>query len=545
MGIYCAFLSFGVLALLPGFVWPADGASAAKVPPGRVVSATAVKNSPPTPSRDPEEIPALFDPFTDPFGAFLRKIRQSEDSLHYLLGERTFERQRFDSALSHHLAVRLPAPGPFRDTLLAQRSRIFARVWPAAVPLTVKEGDAAKGVYSRDRLSMDSLSGTPKPEFAWGMGTSHSRSRFRTGFWQPDGWKGVDFEERYWMYNTYARQSWPLSIRSNALILAANVDQSTAGGFSTFDAALEAHVQEGILADLAVMVSGGRRRSLEWGAYQSYDLLASKAWYFESVGMGLQAGFSREWSAEGQRMNDNGWVALRRDIMLESGNTLGISLNGAFEGQDPYYDRITTSVLYVDDVSKERPTHFRTQDFRDTLHGHAGDALGQFARHAGAFQLAMVTPRSYLSLSPALQYGFSLPAGFGAMAGVSYALDSYRESAWDWVPTPDSMDLANAGLVGLAFNRADGRYYAAALVEEDGVLRESYGALPLQNRKAKRLDQRVGFTLDVWRSLPHGYTLALESSAGFGWTNMAVASPIGSQPWQWSLSFHLSRSSNW
>lgn len=565
MRIHGIILSFGVLALLPGLAWPAAAVKKQKASGSRIEAATPGKKSRPTakkparksppadsalprapsaPGLDPEELLSRSDSFADPFGEFLRQTRLSEDSLHYRLGEKSFERQRFDSALGHHLAAHVPASGTFRDTLLAQRGRIFARVWPAAAPGDAGKDTVPKDTSVRNAPAMDSLAGTPKPEFSWGMGTSHSRGLFRTGAWQPDGWRGMGFEERYWTYHTFARQSWPLSIGSQALMVAANVNQSTAGAFATLDAALEAHIPEGILENLAVAVSGGLRKSQEWGSYRSYDLMISKGWYSESWGAGLQAGFSREWDDQGKRLNDNAWITLRRDIGFEGGSTLGLSLLGAFDTRDPQYDWITTSVLYVDDVSKARPTHFRSRDFRDTLHGNAGDALQEYARHAGALQLAMVAPRAYLSLGPSLHYEFPLPGGFGAMAGARYAVDYYRKSAWDWVPGADSLDLANADLAGLAFNRADGRYYAAALVEEDGGVREAYGNAPLQHRKANRLDQRAGLNLGCWRTLPHGYTLALEASGDFGWSNLSHSSPIGSQPWRWGLTFNLSRSSH-
>ena len=358
----------------------------------------------------------------------------------------------------------------------------------------------------------------------------------------------MGYEDDYWMYNSYARQSWPLSLRGQALQMAVNLNQATAAEFSTLDAAISAEVQDGILENLSLVLSGGLRKSRLWGSYQSYDLQLSKAWYFESLGMGLETGYSREWDAKGKRLNDQAWITLDRHTEFESGNTFGLSLKAAVERLDPQSDWITASVLYVDDVSKSQPTHFRAPDFADTLFQNTGDAFTHYAGDAGntgALQLAMNAPRSYFSLSPALQYGFSLPSGFGARAGARYALDLYPESGWDWVPMPDSTDLSNADLVGLAYNRADGRHYAFALVEENGVLQESYGTVPLQQRRAQRLDQRAGLEFSLWRALPHGYTLALDASADFGWSNLPGTSPIESQPWQFGLSFNLSRSTSW
>lgn len=503
-------LSFAALALLPGPVWPSGAASIPK----------ALRSEPSS---------------RDPFGDFLGELRLSEDSLHYRLGQQALDRQRFDSALGHHLVADLPASGTFRDTLLAQRSRIFARIWPVN----------ASRAGRTDARAKDAGAEAPKSVFDWGMGTSHSRGIFRSGQWQPDGWQGMGYENNYWMYNSYASQSWPLSIRGQAMQLAVNLSQATAAEFSTLDAAIAAEIQEGILGNLSLVLSGGLRKSPLWGAYQSYDLRISKAWYFESLGIGLETGISREVDDKGNRLNDQAWITLGKDTEFENGHTLALSLKGAAEWLDAQYDGITTSVLYVDDVSKAQPTHFRAPDFADTLSRNAGDALMQYSGNTGAMQLAMMAPRSYFSLSPALQYGFPLPRGFGATAGVRYSLDLYPESAWDWAPMPDSQDLSTADLVGMAYNRADGRYYAAALTEESGVLQESYGSAPLQQRKANRLDQRAGLEFSISRALPHGYTLDMDASADFGWSNLPVTSPIESQPWQFGLTFNLSRSASW
>jgi hypothetical protein len=542
MRIPSILLSFAALAILPRLVWPAGTGSKPKKAPviESSLPASVIQRAPA--AQGPDFPEAVYSP-DDPFGEFLRKIRLSEDSLQYLLGERTFNRQRFDSALSHHLAAHVPASGIFRDTLLAQRSRIFARVWPTVAPRSGKK-DALPDVA----ISKDSLPPSSKPVFDWGMGTSHSRGLFRTGPWHPYGTygtSGMGYEERYWMYNTYARQSWPLSVRGQTLNLAANVNQSTAGGFSTFDVGVQADIPEGILENSALSLSTGLRKSQLWGSYKSNNLLLSKGWYSERLGLGFESGYSGEWNDQGKRLYDNAWVTLSRDVRFESGNTLAVSLRGAVDRLDARYDWITAPVLYVDDVSKAQPTHFRAQDYQDTLHGNTGDALLRYAEHAGEVNLTMLAPRSYFSFCPALQYGFSLPAGIEAMAAARYALDFYPQYAWDWAPVSDSSVLYNGDLVGLAFNRADGRYYSAVLMEGVDGLQEYYGTVPLEHRTAKRLDQRAGLEFSLSRILPHGYTLALEASAQFGWSNLPDTFPIESQPWQWGLTFNLSRSWIW
>jgi hypothetical protein len=229
-------LSFAALAILPGLVWPSGAVS---IPKSLRVELSS----------------------RDPFGDFIGEIRLSEDTLQYRLGQQALDRQRYDSALGHNLAASLPATGTFRDTLLAQRSRIFARLWPVNAPL-------AKGTDSE----------TSKAIFDWGMGTSHSRGVFRSGQWQPDGWQGMGYEDNYWMYNSYARQSWPISIRGQALQLAVNLNQATAAEFSILDAALSAEVQGGILENLSLVLSGGLRKSQLWGMYRVPRAGISRAW---------------------------------------------------------------------------------------------------------------------------------------------------------------------------------------------------------------------------------------------------------------------------
>src|SRR6188768_1540637 len=73
-------LSFAALAFLPGPVWPSDAVSIPKA----LRSGKASR---------------------DPFGNFLGELRLSQDTLNYRLGQQALDRQRYDSALGHHLAA--------------------------------------------------------------------------------------------------------------------------------------------------------------------------------------------------------------------------------------------------------------------------------------------------------------------------------------------------------------------------------------------------------------------------------------------------------
>ena len=202
----------GVLALGSGFAWPAHSDAARQPVPADLGPGTVVERALPK----------------DAFRDFLLENRAREDSLHYQQGEAALGREEFDLALSHHLAADLPDAGNLRNDLLAQRSRIFARLWPSASPDFEGKTDAKERQDSQG------------PAFEWGAGGGHSRGMDRTGPLFPYASNGSGTENQDWLYNAYARQSWPVSLADQNLDLAvsANANRSSLGKASTYEAAL-------------------------------------------------------------------------------------------------------------------------------------------------------------------------------------------------------------------------------------------------------------------------------------------------------------------
>jgi hypothetical protein len=253
----------------------------------------------------------------DAFGEFLRESRTLEDSLHYRQGEKAFDQEDFDSALAYHLAIAIPAVGGFRDDLLAQRSRIFARIWPSGASALSREEGPVPGTDPH------------RPGFEWSAGAGHSRRLERTGPAFPEGENGSGEESSEWHSRALARGNWPVEFGKQDLdlSLSASVDRSGMGNASEYETSLAAELRDGILAHLSLSLSTGLRRSTGWGSYRYHGLSASKAWRFESNGADIETGYSREWEGKWEQFTDDAWAKGSRGITLAGGGNIQVSLN--------------------------------------------------------------------------------------------------------------------------------------------------------------------------------------------------------------------------
>lgn len=444
----------------------------------------------------------------DAFRDFLRENRMLDDSLHYLQGENALAREDFDSALAYHLAIGIPAAGGFREDLLAQRSRIFARLWPTGA------------THFRDEDRLHAETDPHRPAFEWSAGTGHFRRLDRMGPSFPYGGDGFGAVSRDWRYSASARGTWPLQLGKQDLdlSLSASANRFSPGTAMQYETAMSAELPEGILANLSLSLSTGLVKSQDWGSYRYYGLAASKVWYFENAGASFETGYSRQWEGEWKRFTDNARARFSRGFAPAGEGNIQVSLEGAISRRESRSDLYIAPVRYLGDA--------------------ADDQTGELA-------LTLQAPQSNFSLSPGVSYGFPLPGGVQATAAAKYALDIYPEYAWNRIPWPDSLDPYSGDLAGLALDRADGRYYAAVLSEQDGEDRTYYGSIPMESGRTRRVDNRASLDLGLGKELPHGYSLSVGYSAEFGWTNLPKTAPADFRPWQWSLGIEISRASIW
>jgi len=241
-------------------------------------------------------------------------------------------------------------------------------------------------------------------------------------------------------------------------------------------------------------------------------------------------------------LNDNAWAKASRDFSLKGGNGFHASLEAAATRQESRADRYTVPILYVNDVAHSPTSLYQGPESRDTLPWNGLHPLLQSSSAADEKILTLEAPQSFFSFSPSLSCSFSLSADLQAQAGAWYALDIYPEYVWDRIPWPDTLDPYSGDLAGLALSRADGRYYPALIVEQNGTYQEYVGTAPLEHVKTRRVENRMGLDFKIWKDLPQGYFLSVESSVDLRWTNLARTAPATYRPWQWGLAFNVSRS---
>lgn len=430
-------------------------------------------------------------------------------------------------ALGNHLSITLPDNGAFRDSLLAQRSRIFDGLWPMS-----QASEAAEP-------------GAMGPTLEWGIGSGHSRAFHRSGPVFPYGTDEAGYQTRSWLLNSQARFTRPFSLRGQHGSLGAYAHLSPARTSPDYELAMQADLLDVFAENLSVSGSAGIRKITGSGYVSCLSLASSRLWPFEKGSLSVYGGYGGEWEGTGRSASGNFWSGITREVYLAGENTLAFSLEGTVQRWDAQADRLEAPVLYVDDVAKASPTHFRSPDFRDTLPKADGAGFLRDAMHAAARPLSLQAPQTYFSISPSLTCGFTLPAGWQAYAGVHYGVDLYPEYAWDHVPGPDSLEPFYGDFNGLALNRADGHLYAAVLVHEGGGVGEYYGSEPLEHRAQRRMDQRAGADFNLVRYLPDGNTLALGLAGELAWSNLPGSAPAESQPWQWGVTCSWNRSWGW
>lgn len=443
----------------------------------------------------------------DAFREFLRESRTLEDSLHYRQGERALSEGDIDSALAYHLAIGIPAPGAFRDEVLAQRERIFARIW--------RSGDASLA-RAGDRPGTETE--TPRPGFAWGAGAGHARRLVRTGPSFPFGGDGSGAETREWRSSAFARATWPVRLGGQSVELRLSAEAGRTVQAAEYASTLEAESTDGPLANLSLSLSSGLARSREWGAYRYQGISAAKAWYFASADAFAEAGFSRQWDGSWRRLSDAAWAQAGRGFSLAGWGNIQVSLRAEASAAESRSDGFALPVRYKGE-GPETPS--------------------------GELSLGFKAPLSRFSLSPGLSYGFPMPGGIQALAEAGYSLDLFPEYAWNRIPWPDSLDPDTGDLAGLAMDREDGRYYAAVLTEEDGESRFRYGSRPLETGKRRRVDNRASLGFSLGKELPRGYFLSADLSAEAGWTNLPDSAPADFLPWQWSIGLGIRRAAPW
>ncbi len=476
-------------------------------------------------------VPLREPPNPETFQKLLRVVQGKvglNDNLSYLQGERAFANHAFDSALAINLSAVLPADGALRDSLLLQRSRLSEVLWP---PDSAQKGEGPEILPSR--------------YFEIGLGSARSAARYSIPPEFPFGNRPAGMDSGYWLYDTHARLTWPISFQKHLGSVTIRTNLSRPADSLDYDLGLEANVPAVFLENLSLSGSGAVGRQTGIGYVTSLGCDASLGWYWESASLFLNGGYA------GQRRD--GWelqyetysAALSGEFFQADGKSLSLSLGTTLQRLAPQHDRYTFREMYVDDVSQSAPTHYSGPDFVDSIPKDSRASYLLYASHSGGRALAFRAPQTSLSVAPSLTYGFPLPQGISAHAEFHAGWDLFPVYAWDRATMPDSFEPFSGDFDGIALNRADGREYMVVLVRENGGFSEYYGSEPLEHHRDRRLDRRLGSGLTLARAFPSGHFLSFSASAERTWTNLPAGSPAWTQPWQWGLDLNWSRVWEW
>ena len=450
-----------------------------------------------------------------------------KDSLYYFLAEIARRKTALDTAMGFNLAVGTPAPGAFRDSVLAQRYRLYV----------------ASGLTSDAAALRDSLSTLPDASprrlgrlsrITARLGTGWFREsspaafaypfRIGLGGYEPEGFQhrargGFEFP-----IHEGGRMAWTGGMEMQALKSYAkdSVDYRLGAALRA-----ERPGREGWSA--GVGAEAGRITGSGWvGACK-----AEGGWLsLRPAGLALiMGGIATEWDERGRQRFQSAWLTGFRDATSGSGRgfTAMLSLTGL--RLDPISETLAWREIYVDDVSLPRPVHYQDATYSDSLPSTGRGTFARYTSAAGSVSTVSNAPQSCLTAAPSI--AFALPLGSGVIAELTLAASGswYPEPyRWDRAPLPQG-DPATGDFLGFARNRADGRDYAAYLIQGNGGFTETYGAAPVVRRERTRLDGQAEAEFGVRRSFAGWGTLAASVGARRNATTLEGEAPVWIPEW--------------
>ncbi|GEM_PF-3355424 len=473
---------------------------------------------------------------------FMDAYRQglSVDSLYYFLSEAALGKFAYDTAMAFNLSIRTPASEPFRQAVLVQRYKLYAQTGLAK--------DAA--------ILLDSMSAKPdlpsgrRKEFNWRMGSGYFREDNYLAREYPFGIDLGGFLSEGWQFRNQAELLWPLAVyRGGSLTLGVTGDGIKSYAKDSLDYRAGSLLRlRGLFSDsLAFTFSGDIGNVTGTGPVTSCRLESSYL-SFSDIGLTMiQGGYESEWGRSWERRFDGIWFSFYHDRSIRKDRGFNYSFSASAIRVNPIEDRTSLRVMYVDDVTKVKPTHYQNGDFQDTLPGNSIATYQKYTSATGAFDAITRTPQGLVILIPSIGYSFPLPWKFTGETGGTYAFTYYPEVySWQDAPVPGAFqELATGDFHGLALNRADGKRYAAVILDKNGGFQEFYGPGPLVQRNRHRVDQQLGASLTLRHRLARWGTLSLEGTLKRNWSNLSEGAPLWIPDWDDGANLKWSRSWEW
>ncbi len=421
-----------------------------------------------------------------------RALGLSADSLYYFLAETALKKFAYDTALVFNLSIS-PAPGAFQEQVLRQRYRLYS--------LT---GLGREAEFVRDSLEEPEGSGRKKLwERYWGLVSGYGRETYFPVYQYPFQEDLGALESNGWLVRNQAGffRALPGAI---PMMAGFGYDAGKAYYKDSVDFRASASLKSGNpVGGPALGLSAIFGRVTGAGDILSGKVDGSYLFSFHRGFASMHAGYEAEWLTGGTKRDDVFWMTTAMEFSFSDGQRGSFMLSGSRLRMDPQNSVNSLPAIYVDDVRKFAPVHYRTSsfNFRDTLLPGPTDSAtySLYTGSPGTRDVIMESPQGFFSLTPSLEYSFSLPFGFSGAAEAQATLLFYPDP-YSWEETPLPIAANSGDFQALALNRVDRQEYGAVLRLDNGTLREFYSAQPLAQRIRYRRDRQ-------WRgrfSLAHG-----------------------------------------
>lgn len=471
-----------------------------------------------------------------------------EDSLYWMLSETAWRKGAIDTAMGFNLAIRTPAPGPFRDSVLSQRYRLYAAA-----------GLSRDAAALRDSLPPRPVSVEKRPlritaRLGSGRFSEHNDSAHTGPF--ALGLADTAFEGNE--YRLHAGLEGPIG-RGGAVAWTAGLELQGVKSYAkdSLDSRLGATLrEEGWLVpglSIGAGIGGGRVTGSGWVG----SCKGEASWLaFGPEGLTVvSTGLESEWDEEGRDRFQVAWLAWYRDGTLRTGR--GFSASASLSGfrSDPISDRTGYHAFYVDDVRAAAPNHYSDPGYAQKITPASSRLAYQaYTVDHGSVFSSWRAPQSFLAFSPQATYALPLPGKIVSELTVSlsgswypepYLRDQAALPAGAPADLPFRQGSANDTVFGIARNRADGREYVAFLNQVSGGFEEHYAETPLRRERRTRLEGQGSGQVTLRRPFRSWGTLSLSASAKRYVSNLGDAAPVWIPEWDAGISLQWNGAWEW